>query len=233
VRAGRSERHERPYFGGLGYGSIAPFFGDLGGLESMLGGPEALGASYAAPNAALLLGGGGGAVLFGHLWIGGKGYGLATGGFENAFGKVSIAGGGGGFEVGYVVAPSPRLLVIPFFGFGGFAYSVDVENKTDVELRDSTRSLAPDEDGARIIAPPGGSRSFSAKFTTLDAGIRVERLLFSRSGGFAAGFELGFLSSFFSPAWETDGYEVTNAEAATLEGLYVRLNIGGGGFICR
>ena len=148
---GECEWHERarPWFGGLGYGSIAPFFGDLGGLEAMLGGPTGLGASYSAPNTGLLIGGGGGSVLFGHLWLGGKGYGLATGGFENTFGKVSVGGGGGAFELGYVLSPNPRVLVIPYFGVGGFSESIEVENVSDVDLIDSTRSLAPDEEIGR------------------------------------------------------------------------------------
>jgi hypothetical protein len=223
----------RPWFGGLGYASVAPFFGDISGLESMLAGPTALGASYAAPKSAVLIGGGGGAVLFGHLWLGGKGFGLVSGGFDNTLGAVTIGGGGGSFELGYVAVPLPQLFVIPYFGVGGFRAGIEVENLTTNALVDGTRSLAEDANGVRVIAPPGGTRNFEAGFATLDAGIRVMRLLSPRGGGFAAGFELGFLSSFTQPAWGTEGYEVTNAESAGLEGLYIRLNIGGGGFAFR
>ncbi|HEY3495316.1 MAG TPA: hypothetical protein VGK73_11545 [Polyangiaceae bacterium] len=227
-------RGPRPWMGGLGYFSIGPFFGDIaGGLESMLRSPTALGASYSTPNAGLLMGGGGGAVLFGHLWLGGKGYGLFTGSFENTVGKVSTSGSGGGFELGYVMSPHPRMLILPFLGFGGFSYALEVENKSSGNLTDETGSLVPDGSGSRVIAAPGGKREFSAGFATLEAGIRLQRLIFSRSGGFSAGLELGFLSSFTSPAWETGGYEVTNAEGTSLEGVYVRLNIGGGGFALR
>jgi hypothetical protein len=199
----------------------------------MLGSPTGLGASYGAPNAGLLVGGGGGAVLWGHLWVGGKGFGLVTSGFDNSFGKVSIGGGGGGFELGYVLSPNRHLLVIPFFGAGGINRSMSIANDSDVPLIDATRSLAPDADGRRVIAEPGQTRDFSAPLGTIEAGIRVQRLLFDGAGGFSAGFELGFLSSLLEPPWETDGYEVTNAEGASLEGVYVRLNIGGAGFLFR
>jgi hypothetical protein len=205
----------------------------MGGLESMLGSPTGLGASYGAPNAGLLLGGGGGAVLWGHLWVGGKGYGLVTAGFDNSFGNVSIGGGGGGFELGYVLSPNRRLLVIPFFGAGGMNRSMSVENESDMVMLDATRSLAERPDGHRIIAAPGETREFTAPVGTIEAGIRVQRLLFDGSGGFSAGFELGVLSSLLEPPWETEGYEVTNAEGASLEGVYVRLNLGGGGFLFR
>jgi hypothetical protein len=229
----RSRRpRRRPFFGGLGYASVGPFFGNIGGLESMLASPTGLGLSYAASNTGFLLGGGGGAVLWGHLWVGGKGYSLVNGGFQNSLGSVSVGASGGAFELGYALG-GERMLVVPFFGVGGLNRSMSVENDSEQDMLDITRSLAPDADGRRVIAPPGGSREFNAPVGTLEAGIRVQRLLFSRSGGFSAGFELGFLGSIIEPPWETDGYEVTNAEGASLEGVYIRLNIGGGGFLFR
>ena len=76
-----------------------------------------------------MLGGGGGAVLGGHLWLGGKGFGILTAPFVNARGEAMLTGGGGGAELGYVLSRS-RMLVIPFFSFGAFGYGLEVTNKS-------------------------------------------------------------------------------------------------------
>jgi hypothetical protein len=210
----------RPFLGGLGYGSVAPFFGNLSGLDSALQAPDALGQSYGFGKAALLVGGGGGAILFGHLWVGGKGYGMFTGSSDNARGSATLRGGGGGFEVGYTVIPVEKLLLIPFFGFGGFGTELEVQNRTNRPIR-----IQPG-----VAIPANGTQIFSAGFPTLEIGLRVQRLLFFGSGGFTAGFEVGALSSFSSDPWRAGGVELTNQKGAVLQGGYARINVGGGGF---
>jgi hypothetical protein len=210
----------RPFLGGLGYASVAPFFGNLSGLDSALQAPDALGQSYGLGKSAVLLGGGGGAILFGHLWVGGKGYGLVTGASSNARGTATLSGGGGGFEFGYVVIPVEKLLLIPFFGFGGFGSELEVENKTNRAIR-----IQPG-----VTIPAGGTQVFSSGFPTLEIGLRVQRLLFFGSGGFTAGFEVGALSSFSSDPWKAGNVELTDQRGAVLQGGYARINLGGGGF---
>jgi len=211
----------RPWFGGLGYASVAPFFGDISGLEEGLRAPTALGASYGVGRTGLLLGGGGGAVLFGRLWLGGKGYALLTGPFENARGEVSLTGGGGGFELGYVASSRAKMLVIPFMGLGGFAYSLEVTNRTS----------GPMTIQQAAVIPPSQSRKFTSGFATLDVGIRLQRLLFWGHGGFSAGVEVGLLRSLSTRPWQSESVELTDHPGAALDGAYVRLNFGGGGFV--
>jgi hypothetical protein len=209
----------RPWFGGLGYVTIGPFFGDISTLDAALRAPDALGASYGVGSAALQVGGGGGAVLFGHLWLGGKGVGLATAPFKNARGEALLTGGGGGFELGYVLA-RPHMLIIPFFALGGYAYNLRVENDTS--------SPMPLQDVLTIA--PGQKRDIHAAFATIELGIRVQRLLFARAGGFIGGFEAGLLRSLSAAPWESDGREFVNHPGAQIEGGYVRITVGGGGF---
>jgi len=201
--------------------SLGAYFGDLSGLEEGLRAPTALGASYGVGRTALLLGVGGGAVLFGHLWLGAKGFGLATGPFENLRGKAALTGGGGGLELGYVVAPRPRMLFIPFLGLGGFAYNLEVTNRTS----------GPMPIQQSLVIPAGESRTFTAGIATLDVGIRVQRLLFLHSAGFTAGFELGLLRSLSTRPWQSESVEFTDHPGAMLDGAYVRVNFGGGGFL--
>jgi hypothetical protein len=217
------ERPLRPWFGGLGYASIAPFFGNVSALESGLRAPEALGESYGLGNGALLLGGGGGAVLFGHLWVGGHGFGLLTSPFHNARGEAVLTGGGGAFELGYVLSTSPKMLIIPFFGIGGFGYNLEITNNTGGQMPLlNAFSLSP-----------GESKTFTAGFATMEAGLRVQRLLFSRGGGMSAGLEAGILRSLNNGPWLSGKSEFTHEEGAVLDGVYARVNIGGGGFLFR
>jgi hypothetical protein len=167
-----------------------------------------------------LLGGGGGAVLFRHLWLGGKGYGLVTGGFDNAAGTASLSGGGGGLELGFVAVSSRRLMVIPYLGVGGFGTTLEVTNRTADDF----------VDGTYVLVPAGQRSTFDAGFWTLDAGLRVERLFFWKNSGIAVGGELGFISSFTSPAWEVGNVELGGHDHAGLDGVYLRLTLGGGGF---
>jgi len=217
------EEPRRPWFGGLGYASIAPFFGDISALESGLRAPAALGESYGLGEGALLLGGGGGAVLFGHLWLGGNGFGLLTSPFHNARGEAVLSGGGGAFELGYVLSTSSRMLVIPFFGLGGFGYHLDVTNNT-TQVMPLLNAFA---------LSPGESKTFTAGFAILEAGLRLQRLLFSRNGGMTAGLEVGILRSLSNGPWLSGRSEFTHEEGAALDGVYARVNIGGGGFIFR
>jgi hypothetical protein len=218
------DERRRPWMGGLGYASIAPFFGEVSALESGLRAPEALGASYGLGDGALLLGGGGGAVLFGHLWLGGKGFGLLTTAFHNARGDAMLTGAGGAFELGYVLSTGPKMLVIPYFGFGGFAYNLEVTNNTTGQMPLlNAFSLSPRE-----------SKVFTSGFATLEAGLRLQRLLFfARSGGLSAGLEFGVLRSLANGPWLSGRSEFTHEEGAKLDGVYVRVNIGGGGFVFR
>ncbi|MET0592131.1 MAG: hypothetical protein ABW133_05495 [Polyangiaceae bacterium] len=212
-------RPRRPWFGGLGYATVGPFFGDLSTLSTALRAPDALGESYDIGSAALTLGGGGGAVLFGHLWVGGKGVGLLTAPFKNARGEALLTGGGGGFELGYVLY-RPRTLIIPFFALGGYAYNVRVENDTGRPMPlQNVLTLAP-----------GETRDIHAGFATIELGIRVQRLLFARAGGFIGGFEAGLLRSLSSAPWKSDGAEFVNHPGAMIEGGYIRFTVGGGGF---
>lgn len=221
--ANAAHRFRRPWFGGIGYATVGPYFGDLSGMQDALRAPTALGASYDVGRAAIMLGGGGGAVLFGHLWLGGKGYGVLTGPFENLRGKASLTGGGGGFELGYVASPHARMLFIPFMGIGGFAYNLEVTNNTS----------GPMPIQQLLVIPPGQSRTFIAGFATLDVGIRVQRLLFFCNSGLTAGFDIGLLRSLSTRPWQSEAVEFSDHPGAALDGAYVRVNFGGGGFSFR
>src|SRR5687767_171431 len=197
------ERPRRLWFGGFGYAAMGPFFGDLSTLETALRGEDGLGASYGIGRAGFTLGGGGGAVLGGHLWLGGKGFGLLTAPFVNARGEAVLSGGGGGGEIGYVLART-RMLIIPFFGIGGFGYGLEVTNRTGQPM--------PLQEVVSLS--PGESRHFKAGFLTVELGVKIKRLLFSGRGGFMGGLEVGVLRSLSTAPWKSDRYEFANHAGA-------------------
>jgi hypothetical protein len=115
------------------------------------------------------------------------------------------------------------MLIVPFFGLGGFAYSLDVRNNT----------TGPMPLLNAFTLSSGESKTFTAGFATLEAGLRIQRLLFTRGGGVSAGLELGLIRSLNNGPWLSGRSEFTHEEGAALNGVYARVNIGGGGFIFR
>jgi len=124
--------------------------------------------------------------------------------------------------LGYVASRS-RMLFIPFMGVGGFAYNLEVTNNTS----------GPMPIQQLMTIPAGQSRTFTAGFATLDVGIRVQRLLFFCNSGLTAGFEVGLLRSLSTRPWQSEAVEFSDHPGAALDGGYVRVNFGGGGFSYR
>jgi len=197
--------------------------GGFSAMEKALAQTSAVGAGYDVAPTGLVLGGGGG-MLWGRAWLGGKGYGLFVDAVDSNTATTSLSGGGGGGELGYAVVATDRWLVIPFFGLGGFGYSVHVTNTSSAAMPIY----------ARESIPAGAEAAYSAGFMTGELGVRVTRLLpLGRSatgkGGFVLGAELGYTSSLQRGAWESNR-GVASPESAELRGGYFRLVIGGGGF---
>lgn len=193
--------------------------GGFSAMQGTLGQPDTLGPGYDVAPAGFVWGGGGGG-LWNRLWLGGKGYGLALD--TSATESVGVSGGGGGFELGYAAIATERWLVVPFFGLGGFGYTVTVKNQ-------GATPFAVYQ-GESIQA--GAKSDFSAGFLTGEIGIRASRLLFWDTGGFMLGAELGYSSSLQRGAWESSA-GTRAPESAELRGAYFRLLVGGGGFSFR
>ncbi|MEQ9322901.1 MAG: hypothetical protein RIF41_27295 [Polyangiaceae bacterium] len=86
--------------------------------------------------------------------------------------------------------------------------------------------------GDDVSVEAGGSADLTAGFITMDFGVSANRMLFfGNDGGFALGFDAGFLTSVVGGQWEAeDGGVATVLERARLRGFYMRLTLGGGGF---
>ena len=193
--------------------------GDFSAMQKTLEPQNLLGVGYGPAPTALAFGGGGGG-LWHRLWLGGKGFGMAVAMASSDRADTSLSGGGGGFELGYAVVATEDWLVVPFFGLGGFGYTLTVKNS----------SAAPLALYAGESVPVNGQREYSAGFFTGELGIRASRLLFFNTGGFMVGAELGYQTSLQRSAWEETSSKVPAPESAELRAAYFRLVFGGGGF---
>src|SRR5690606_21368257 len=118
-------------------------------------------------------------------WLGGKGYGIILPTEASDRGRAHVFGGGGGLDVGVAVINRPHAIVIPYLGAGGFGATVDVRNRTS----------APMTLGAGHVLAPGARRTYGTGFWTIDAGVRAFGLTFDRRSGWAAGIDLGIMTS--------------------------------------
>ncbi len=80
--------------------------------------------------------------------------------------------------------------------------------------------------------PPGVTREYNSGFFVFDFGVGLQRFLFRGDGGFALGLEGGFMTTIIKGDWEdADGNKVTGLEKLGAAGGYLRLTVGGGGFL--
>ncbi len=211
-----------PNFGGIGYGFVGLTMGSFSALEGALQSPSALGPGYGASTGGFSVGGGSGALLFGRLWVGGKGFGMFVGTGETPSGTAKLSAAGGAGELGFAAVNHGGWLVIPFVGVGSLSYSLSIQN----------RRATPVKLSAYDTLAAGTTTDYSASFVTGEVGVRVMRLLFGegRHGGLAAGAELGYMSALGRGPWTGPGGVNSGIGSADLGAAYVRLLIGGGGF---
>jgi hypothetical protein len=210
--------HRRPFIGGFGYASVGMMTGGFSAMQSTLSQAASIGPGYDAAPTGIVFGGGGGALL-NRIWVGGKGFGAYIDSVNTNRGTSTLTGAGGGGELGYAAVANGHWLVVPFFGVGGFGYTLKVQNATTTPLQAGT---------AQAI-PVGGEAKYTASFLTGEIGLRISHLIFWGNAGLMVGAEVGYLSSLQRAAWTADSGN-SPSESAELRGGYFRLLIGGGGF---
>lgn len=215
-------RDEPRGWGGFGHAFAGMVAGDLGGYDTQLSAETTLGSGAGPTVFGGMLGGGGRALLGRRIMLGGKGYALLTPTQSGAHGTARVTGGGGGLDVGVALYNRDRWLVYPYLGAQGFGLDLDVTNN-------STQSRAIGE----VRIPAGESRTFRTGFPMIEVGAGVQRLLFrgDEHGGFMVGLELGFVYGFAGDAWQIDDMDVAGLGTPGLTGGYLRLTLGGGGFL--
>ena len=211
----------RPNWGGWGHASGGVLIGDWGGYRGALTHPS--GVTLPPARTALQVGGGGAMLLAGRYVIGGKGFGLFTPRATTGWGQVALSGGGGGFDVGVVVVNTRRWLVFPKFGMGGLGHTMTVRNESDEDVAFGT-------DGATIAA--NSEDTYGSGYFTAEVGVGFKRLTFPRQegGGLINGGEIGVMMSITDSGWNQNDVIVSGVPPFRMVALYLRLDIGGGGF---
>ncbi|MGD1841068.1 MAG: hypothetical protein ACFB0B_09250 [Thermonemataceae bacterium] len=162
------------------------------------------------------------------LQIGGEGYGLLNrwviggGGYMSQGDQVQegnleyeLRGGGGFFNVGYVVYHTRELLVFPLLGIGIDALGINRRIEEDISF-EPNRFL---EANYFIVRP------------SLDLGVAVD--WFPGKKGLKLGIRTGYnVTLSRGNEWRHYGGEITNPDLPDndLDGFYVRLTVGGGHF---
>ncbi len=225
-----------PRWGGFGHFSPGVLIGDWGDFASSFEHPvmSSTRELKASPVAATV-GGGGRALLAGRYLLGGRGFGMWVPTMWTDWGSARVSGGGGGFDLGLVVYNQRRWMVYPFAGVGGLGYTLEVRNNSDAPVTFGGSPLATTPAAGAVIEG-GGASKFSTGFWTFELGVGFQRLQYRRKqgGGLINGGELGLLISLHDNAWSDENdVPVIGAPPARMLGVYLRLNIGGGGFFWR
>ena len=219
-----SDAHAEPAaeWGGFGQAFVGGMLSNYGNFENEMAQPRVLGNDFSMSPVGLQFGGGGWMMLAGTVLVGGRGLGFVVDASDTQGARVSFAGGGGGLVIGYAALNRDSYLLYPFFGFGGYGFSMEMTNVLGgQDIAFGSERVAPDATDA-----------FSAGFFSFEFGVGFQRLLFFDDGGFTVGAEGGFTIPVAPGGWnDADGRDISGLEELGISGGYLRLTLGGGGFL--
>lgn len=222
--ASTARAEERPSrFGGFGHGFAGVLLGDLGGQGYGLADSNALGDGAGPSFFAGMLGGGGRARLGRFVMLGGRGFAIVAPREDGVHGSSRLLGGGGGLDAAFVGYDDGGWLVYPYLGLLGLGLELDVDSHSPDPRRIGDARVEPQ---SRVQVETG--------FAMVDFGAGVQRTVFGDgSGGVLVGLELGFMYSIRVSPWQIDGTEVQGLLGPSLNGGYLRVTLGGGGYFTR
>jgi len=201
---------DRPMWGGIGHVTQGFMLGDVTGIGDEL---DKLG-DGAGPGAALVLGGGGRMLLGGRALLGGGGHGRFGIPAEGQTYSVMSYGGGGQFDLGFLLYNQRRMWVYPFAGVAFGGVDTVVANHADAIASVGNQQLEP---GART--------EFGGGYGVAEIGAGVTRLFFDQET--QGGMVLDLQMAVWLPASSGSlGAGLTGAPS----GMLFRINAGGGGF---
>ena len=198
---------------GTGFFAVGTQLTDLAPLNDRLSG-----AGYPTFASEMVsLGGGGYGVVANRLMLGGEGHGLLTADGSRRGRSVSVGGGYGLFNLGYLFRPASGLRAYPLIGLGGGGLQLEIEStgtadNFDAVLDDPNRSASVAR--ASLLVNLGGGLEY--QFGTPGEG-RTARL----------GLRAGYMISALSSDWQLGDHSLAGGPDASLQGPFLRLTIGG------
>ena len=201
---------------GIGYFTIGAASVDLSNLNAAL-----RTAGYPKLRNRFFSFGGGGLSFVNNLVMGGEGSGLFNTGVTGNGNKISLNGGYGMFEIGYILLSTKKTSLYPLLGIGGGG----------LNLRITEENLSANF--SEFLKHPTGNVQFSSGAFLIDLGFGGYRLLRAkekkgRVGGFLVGFRMGYLVALFGQNWKLQDVSVLNAPKTSFSGPYFMVTIGGG-----
>ncbi len=216
------EKVGRKLYGGAGYFMMGYSRVDMQEMNARL-----LSSGYPEVSEGSLFLGGGGHAILGRVLIGGEGGGVAAGTYENGDYRISSSGGYGFFNLGYVLMERKGLLVYPLAGpgFGGMSLTFTDRHN----LPDAFDDLLADPARQAQMTHGGFMMNFSLGMDWFVGGRKSDQ----DTGGWVLGLKAGYVLDTARHNWAVDKSKLSGAPAAGMSGFYVRLTIGGGGFVMK
>lgn len=198
------------FFGGYGYFTVGVNFLNLDEINQALKTND-----YAQFKSNFLTVGGAGGFAFNRILIGGEGFALMAQKQDKRNYRSLLSGGGGFFNVGYIVYERKNLQVYPMIGIGGGGLNLKLIDKRERSFNEA------------IANPKSFDASNSMFMIDISGGLNLK---FGRFGYFIVGIRTGYV---FSPAvgsWKTGGeVELQESVKQGINGFYFRVSVGGGG----
>lgn len=163
------------------------------------------------------IGGGGYAEHPGGFLLGGEGYGLIAGEEAHQGRSVSLGGGYGLFNVGFMTEPDPHVRAYPMVGIGAGGFSLGIGSRPTAESFDD------------VLEDPDRSASLARGGFLFSLGGGLEYRTAPAGRGFVFGLRAGYLFAPSFGSWRLDGNPVGEGPDASIAGPYLRVTIGGGG----
>ncbi len=203
---------------GIGFFSIGKSRMDIAALNEML--KKANYPEFKNPDVTF---GGGGYGFVNKLVIGGSGFGFlkkTMAARSDSF-TVSLEGGYGVFQFGYVLFSRKYFKLYPLIGIGGWGMALEVYEK-DVSTFE------------KVLEQPRRGSKLSAGGFLFSLGIGTHYLIplsekADSAGGLLVGFFAGYNFSLEQTDWKMNEYDLTGGPFIGFTGPYMQIVIGGGG----
>jgi hypothetical protein len=195
----------------IGYGYL-----DVSGIHRFTPGAPSF------SNSQLLIGGEGHGII-GNFVIGGSGQGIIGNTVRTDSLEVSLGGGMGTFDFGYLLVSKDKLKLFPMLGLGSSGYGINISKNRNVSLG----SIAED---------PGLEIKIHKSSFVMDLSINLnfipqltENKEDSDMGGLMIGFKTGAVVSPKSSTWSFAGGDVTGGPGFGVNMIYLKVIVGGFG----
>ena len=214
-----SEESGKPY-GGVGFFSVGGMILDHRGMNDAF-------AAHGRPElpSTLLTFGGEGYFRVNRVLIGFEGFGALPRSASSATHETSVSGGGGFFDVGYIVTSWENLAVFPILGIGGGGMSYNLARRAPASFD-------------QVLDDPARGATLSTGGFMGQLALGIDYYMFGKGtspkevGGGVVGLRIGYATQLLPRGnWSLFGAEVDGGPKVGFGGPFLRLVIGGGGMV--